>query len=669
MEMGFLDFVLKANLGAATTQDYHADHADRGAPGGLFATALSKLLGESQGKGVFADASLTGPLDDETLSAPLVSRIPLATKSDLVKGKLVFAGPSAEAEERAEELVSPFDEESESDEVCPSSLPAPRLDDVQSQSVTQNASLKDMARLTDGAVDHVGQDEPQNHVIAEKQRSLHAPENRQNAMIGRLFFSEPAFRESVETHLESSEYTRAEPLVIRESQVKLQGQESSLFVDRVPNKASHAGLGLLTKSQSAVYDQQETALVTRLDLTELLNEDLKWRGSAKPPVPNAANSLLEQLSPAAAKGKTSPYDALQQALSDQPIGRQFSESDTLFSRSIEGTMTKAALQTPGLLEGYVKLEDSLSQQYPASRRPGEQFHPKGPAASFGSHTARTGDSTMHNMPQLLRHSSLHGEEQQGKLPQAAKPYSNLQQTVSEVPASFRHSPGQGERQGELLQVAEPYSNLQQTVSEVPASFRHSPGQGERQGKLLRVAEPQNNLQQNVSAVPELNFPVSSQAESAAIISGVPTSPPPVADSVMDQLVRGMDVELTKTGGEVIIQLKPDSLGEVSVRVSVEQGIISAQFAAESLQVKEIINSQLVQLRMSLEEMGLDVGEFSVDVQTSEHQQPQQDADHRRSYGPGETADGSDTPSAEKVPRSAAIGVYRQLGLSTVDMQA
>ncbi len=366
-------------------------------------------------------------------------------------------------------------------------------------------------------------------------------------------------------------------------------------------------------------------------------------------------------------------------------------------------MTKAALQTPGLLEGYVKLEDSLSQQYPASRRPGEQFHPKGPAASFGSHTARTGDSTMHNMPQLLRHSSLHGEEQQGKLPQAAKPYSNLQQTVSEVPASlrhspgqdeqqgklpqaakpysnlqqtvsevpasFRHSPGQGERQGELLQVAEPYSNLQQTVSEVPASFRHSPGQGERQGKLLQVAEPQNNLQQNVSAVPELNFPVSSQAESAAIISGVPTSPPPVADSVMDQLVRGMDVELTKTGGEVIIQLKPDSLGEVSVRVSVEQGIISAQFAAESLQVKEIINSQLVQLRMSLEEMGLDVGEFSVDVQTSEHQQPQQDADHRRSYGPGETADGSDTPSAEKVPRSAAIGVYRQLGLSTVDMQA
>lgn len=60
-------------------------------------------------------------------------------------------------------------------------------------------------------------------------------------------------------------------------------------------------------------------------------------------------------------------------------------------------------------------------------------------------------------------------------------------------------------------------------------------------------------------------------------------------------------------------LKPDYLGEVSLKVISENGIVSAQFNAENQKVKEIIESNFNQLKDMLNEKGIEVSEISVSV--------------------------------------------------------
>ena len=65
--------------------------------------------------------------------------------------------------------------------------------------------------------------------------------------------------------------------------------------------------------------------------------------------------------------------------------------------------------------------------------------------------------------------------------------------------------------------------------------------------------------------------------------------------------------------ELKITLKPDYLGEVSLKVISENGIVSAQFNAENQKVKEIIESNFNQLKDMLNEKGIEVSEISVSV--------------------------------------------------------
>lgn len=198
--------------------------------------------------------------------------------------------------------------------------------------------------------------------------------------------------------------------------------------------------------------------------------------------------------------------------------------------------------------------------------------------------------------------------------------------------------------------------------------RQSGTQSERLTRPPLSAENHSGAQPPVAVMPESMEVHHSRTESPTALGGQLVDQGE-ANSVIEQLVRGMNIELTKTGGEVTIQLKPDSLGEVSVRVSIEQGVVSAQFAAENLQVKEIINAQLVQLRISLEEMGLDVGEFAVDVSTSDEQQSFADEGFQEGRDIQRPGTEDEIPYTQVSEKPTRFGVYRQLGLSTLDMQA
>lgn len=83
--------------------------------------------------------------------------------------------------------------------------------------------------------------------------------------------------------------------------------------------------------------------------------------------------------------------------------------------------------------------------------------------------------------------------------------------------------------------------------------------------------------------------------------------------VLKQVTEKMDVSLFDDKSEMVMKLKPDDLGKVTVKLSLENGVISAKFLAESEKVKEILESSFNQLKDSLEKQGMMIQEFSVSV--------------------------------------------------------
>ena len=64
---------------------------------------------------------------------------------------------------------------------------------------------------------------------------------------------------------------------------------------------------------------------------------------------------------------------------------------------------------------------------------------------------------------------------------------------------------------------------------------------------------------------------------------------------------------------MIIKLKPDHLGKVTVEIAVENGSVTAKFLAESEKVKEILESNMQDLKDHLAKQGMVVQDLSVSV--------------------------------------------------------
>jgi len=90
--------------------------------------------------------------------------------------------------------------------------------------------------------------------------------------------------------------------------------------------------------------------------------------------------------------------------------------------------------------------------------------------------------------------------------------------------------------------------------------------------------------------------------------------------VIDQIVSRIKVEVKSDVSEIRILLKPEHLGEVSMKIEARNGIISAQFAAENQRVKEAIEAGLTNLKDSLNQQGINVSQLSVSVGNGDAEQ-------------------------------------------------
>lgn len=123
-------------------------------------------------------------------------------------------------------------------------------------------------------------------------------------------------------------------------------------------------------------------------------------------------------------------------------------------------------------------------------------------------------------------------------------------------------------------------------------------------------------------------------------------PQPVKTSdLINQVVEQTKVIIGHDRTEMVIHLKPDHLGKLELKVVTEQGIVAAKFIAESQQVKEIIETNMQQLKESLQKQGINIDGVSVQVGQDKKNEYQSSSFANKSNGSANKAKHSSVASA------------------------
>lgn len=135
-----------------------------------------------------------------------------------------------------------------------------------------------------------------------------------------------------------------------------------------------------------------------------------------------------------------------------------------------------------------------------------------------------------------------------------------------------------------------------------------------------------------------------------------------AAEAIPELAERMQAVMTTERSEVRIQLKPEHLGELKIRVAVEQGVVSAEFVAESQAVKSLIEANLPELRSALQDMGSTVSELAVYV--GGHEQPSEQRHHqgKPQWQPPRRVNRS------RVEETAVASTYSREPLTQIDLR-
>jgi hypothetical protein len=139
---------------------------------------------------------------------------------------------------------------------------------------------------------------------------------------------------------------------------------------------------------------------------------------------------------------------------------------------------------------------------------------------------------------------------------------------------------------------------------------------------------------------------------------------PVAQKVMEQVVEGARIQVANGQTRAKIVLQPPSLGKLNLHIITKDDQVKVTFFAENLQVKEIIESNLAQLRQSFVQQGLRVDDFGVFVG---HHPSGNAAEQEKAFG-GLTTDSPDRDGAEGDGSVSPEGIRSWIaGNHTVDL--
>lgn len=189
---------------------------------------------------------------------------------------------------------------------------------------------------------------------------------------------------------------------------------------------------------------------------------------------------------------------------------------------------------------------------------------------------------------------------------------------------------------------ESVSNLNQKPEEnnLPIIEINNETKGEKQTKGNNEQKEEQNMFSNTVNNENYNYANNynlTEFKQQAIVNELNSNPKVIVKDtheIISQIVEKIKVDIKPDISEMKLILKPDNLGQLSLKITTENNIVTAQFVAESQQVKEVLQANFNSLKDTLQQLGLMVDELSVSVgqQNSEarqqFQQNQEKSKHR-----------------------------------------
>lgn len=142
--------------------------------------------------------------------------------------------------------------------------------------------------------------------------------------------------------------------------------------------------------------------------------------------------------------------------------------------------------------------------------------------------------------------------------------------------------------------------------------------------------------------------------------------------IIHQIVEKAKVVITGEKSEMVMELKPEHLGKVSLKVLTEQGVVIAKFIAESQQVKQVLEANMQLLKDSLEKQGLMVQDFSVSVRqdsSGNTESGNKREEGKRKALPGQMGDRSNVSGIGAVGRNISVNNYYNWSESSINLTA
>lgn len=84
-------------------------------------------------------------------------------------------------------------------------------------------------------------------------------------------------------------------------------------------------------------------------------------------------------------------------------------------------------------------------------------------------------------------------------------------------------------------------------------------------------------------------------------------------NIIDQITKKSKLITNKNNSSIQMQLEPENLGKLTLKIVLERGILSAKFMAENEEVKTAIEDNMEELKNSLSEQGITIQSLSVSV--------------------------------------------------------
>ncbi len=106
------------------------------------------------------------------------------------------------------------------------------------------------------------------------------------------------------------------------------------------------------------------------------------------------------------------------------------------------------------------------------------------------------------------------------------------------------------------------------------------------------------------------------------------TPKGLFDRQLQQLMQQARITVQNNqNGSISMRMHPDSLGNLRVHLGLEQGVLNGRFLVENTEARQALMGQLDQLKQELQEQGISVGEFQVNVRHDGQGRNEQDTEN------------------------------------------